>query len=364
MTAFSIIAAFLAALALAFVLVPLVRWRRAHTETSRTEANASIYLEQIAELEAERERGSIGQEEFARARGEIERRVVVEHSGLESQRKFSRVRPQVAALIVGLLVPIFAGVAYWRLGEPRALDPHASRQIAPHQIEAVVERLAVRLQQTPEDVEGWSLLGRSLFVLGRHDDATRAFARALQLAPQDHALLGELLQAIALAGQDRFQNRDYAGAVGYWERILRFAPPDSELAKVVSESIAEARSLGGLPATAAAALQGVVSLDPAVAAKASKNDTVFVLARPVSGSRMPLAIMRTTVEKLPFRFALDDSMAMAPGATISSHAQVVVIARVSKSGTAMAQKGDLEGASAPVAPGATRVAVVISRVVE
>ena len=112
------------------------------------------------------------------------------------------------------------------------------------------------------------------------------------------------------------------------------------------------------------ALHGVVSIDPGLAAKLSPGDTVFVLARPVSGSRMPLAVARTTVAALPYRFTLDDSMAMAPGVTISSHAKVVVAARVSKSGNAISQKGDIEGISAPVAPGTSGVNVVLSRVID
>ena len=79
---------------------------------------------------------------------------------------------------------------------------------------------------------------------------------------------------------------------------------------------------------------------------------------------MPLAVARTTVAALPYRFTLDDSMAMAPGATISSHAKVIVAARVSRSGNAASQKGDIEGTSAPVAPGASGVNVVLSRIVD
>jgi cytochrome c-type biogenesis protein CcmH len=78
---------------------------------------------------------------------------------------------------------------------------------------------------------------------------------------------------------------------------------------------------------------------------------------------MPLAVARVTVAELPYEFRLDDSMAMAPGATISSHKSVVIVARVSKSGNALAQTGDLEGASKPVTPGASGVKVAISRIV-
>jgi cytochrome c-type biogenesis protein CcmH len=370
MTAFWILAALGVALALAFVLAPLLRWRRAHGETSREAANAAIYREQIAELEADMQRGALTREEFARATNEIERRVVVEHSADFSVGN-SRIKPATAAILLGLLIPAFAGIAYWQLGTPRALDPQAMQKITAEQVEAMAERLTVRLQQSPDDVEGWSLLGRSLFLLGRHEEALRAFARALQLSPQDRDLLGEFLQALALAGADKHKSGDYAGAIAYWERILGFAPPESDLAKAVNESIADARKLSGKAAPAGAApvlkaamVQGTVTLDEKVRARAAPNDVVFVVARPASGSRMPLAVARTTVAALPYAFKLDDSMAMTPSAKLSMHASVIIVARVSKTGNPTAQKGDLEGTSGPVPPSTQGMTVVISRVVE
>lgn len=264
------------------------------------------------------------------------------------------------------------------------------------------------------------LLGRSLGVLGKYDRSAEAYARAAKLSPKDAGLLADYADALgmargrklegepfaiikraleidpvhvkslALAGTAEFERRDFAAAIGYWERVLKVTPPESEFARAVAGSIEEARTLGGgalakkeapaakgkpaLPEKQASAgkpapagdqsLQGMVSIDPALAAKLSPGDTVFVLARPATGSRMPLAVARTTVAALPYRFKLDDSMAMAAGATISSQAQVVVAARVSKSGTAVPQKGDIEGASKPVAPGASGVNVVLSRVVD
>jgi cytochrome c-type biogenesis protein CcmH len=281
-------------------------------------------------------------------------------------------------------------------------------------MESLVERLAARLQQTPDDAEGWMLLGRSLNVLEKYDRAAEAYGRAARLSPKDAGLLADYadtlamargrslegepfalikraleidpqhVKSLALAGTAEFERRNYAAAITYWERILPVVPPDSEFAKSVAGSIAEARTLGdgalakqeaqpakgkqtAAPSEASAknkSLQGIVSIDAALAAKLSPGDTVFVLARPVSGSRMPLAIARTTVAALPYRFTLDDSMAMAAGATISSHAKVVVAARVSKSGNAISQKGDIEGTSEPVAPGASGVKVVLSRVVD
>jgi cytochrome c-type biogenesis protein CcmH len=105
-----------------------------------------------------------------------------------------------------------------------------------------------------------------------------------------------------------------------------------------------------------------VSLGAALAAKADANDTVFIFARPADGPRMPLAIVRKQVKDLPAAFSLDDAMAMTPQAKLSNFSDVVVGARISKSGQAAPQSGDLEGLSAPVKVGASGVAIVIDRV--
>jgi cytochrome c-type biogenesis protein CcmH len=123
---------------------------------------------------------------------------------------------------------------------------------------------------------------------------------------------------------------------------------------------------GSKPAAAPAAappvaeVSGTVRLAPELAAKAAPTDTVFIFARPVSGPRVPLAVFRKQVRDLPAAFRLDDSMAMSPASKLSDHPQVVVGARISKSGQPAAQAGDLEGLTAPVKLGATGIAVVIN----
>ena len=116
-------------------------------------------------------------------------------------------------------------------------------------------------------------------------------------------------------------------------------------------------------ASAATAVTGRVELDPKIAANVAPDDTVFVLARAVDGPRMPLAVQRFRAAELPRAFRLDDSMSMAPGMKLSATPKVVVEARVSKSGNAITQPGDVRGASAPVTPGATDVRIVIGDVV-
>jgi cytochrome c-type biogenesis protein CcmH len=420
MTLFWALAAGMCAAALAFLLPPLLR-RRVTPPDARTAANAAIYREQLEELGAELQRGALTREEYERACREVERRVVAEHADGGPVPATHRPRTGVA-LLVGVLLPVMAAVGYWNLGNFEGMNPvaggEAGHSASPAEVEALVEKLAARMEQTPDDVEGWMLLGRSLSMIGRYDRAAQAYERAARLAPSDANVLAdyadtlamaqgrklagepaalvkralaadpEHVKALALAGSAAFEAGNYGAAVGYWERILKVLPPQSEFARSVAESIAEARAKGGdklaqapaaakadakaatkpAPAKPAAAsgtsVQGVVSVDPAVAAKLSPGDTVFVLARPASGSRMPLAVARTTVAALPYRFTLDDSMAMAAGATISSQEKIVVVARVSKSGSAASQKGDIEGTSEAVAPGASGLKIVLSRVVD
>ncbi len=363
MIVFWSLAAALTLAALAFLLPPLLRSRVAAPD-ARVAANAAVYREQLEELGAELQRGTLTREEFERASREIEHRIVDEHGAPGGAPEAARHRaPVAAAIAVGLLVPLAAAIGYWQLGEPRALQAEAMRNADPQQLRALTERLADHLLKTPDDAEGWALLGRALLSQGQYEHAAKSFARAVQLSPENRELLVEFIKALALAGRAEFEQRNYAAAIGYWERILPFAPPESEFARSVNESIAEAKSLGGAAAPAAMAVQGVVSLDPKLKGQAAPGDTVFVLARPASGSKMPLAVLRTTVDKLPYAFTLDDSMAMAPNAKLSGHPKVVVAARISKSGNATPQKGDIEGVSAEVKPGASGVQVVISKTV-
>jgi cytochrome c-type biogenesis protein CcmH len=401
MIAFWSIAAVLTAAALAILLPPLLRARAAAPD-ARIAANAAIYREQLEELAAELQRGAIGKEEFERASREIERRVVAEHAARAPEA--ARHGPMLAvALSLALGVPLVAGLGYWRLGNPEGLRAAAAEGAEGHQItgaqmEELVEKLAARMEQQPDLAEGWTLLGRSLGALGRYERSAAAYARAAQLLPKDADVLADYadalamargrslegepfalvkraldadpnhVKALALAGTAEFDRRNYAGAIAYWERILKVVPPDTEFARSVHGSIAEARAAPAQSAKAApaqgTAVSGTVSIEPSLAGKAAPGDTVFILARPAAGSRMPLAIARVTVAQLPYAFRLDDSMAMAPGANISSQAEVTVVARVSKAGSATPQKGDIEGSIGPVAPGASGLKVVLSRVID
>jgi cytochrome c-type biogenesis protein CcmH len=291
----------------------------------------------------------------------------------------------------------------------------ASHDVSPAQIEKMIEEVKARLAKDPGQSEGWVILARTYYSLNRYPEAANAFERAAALLPGDAGLLadyadalgasqGGTLQgkplelvaralaidptqwkALALAGTAAFDRKDYAQAVTYWERMKATVPTGSPLAQSIDSSIAEARELGGLkagpavappavakapavvapakPSTAAAGrtVAGTVTLAPSLVAKASPDDVVFVFARAAQGPKMPLAILKKQVRDLPITFTLDDSMAMAPNMSLANFPDVVVGARISKSGQAVPQSGDFEGLSAPVKVGTTGIAIVIEK---
>jgi len=169
----------------------------------------------------------------------------------------------------------------------------------------------------------------------------------------------------------------FAEALGYWERLAALLPPGSDDDKEVRAVIAELRTRtasAGAPASVAAkaapaaapdagkSVSGVVTVAPEVASKIGGTETLFVFARAESGPRAPLAILRGTARQLPLRFALDDTMAMSPQWSLSRAGEVRIEARVSRSGNAAPQPGDVFGTSAVVKPGAKDVRIVLDKV--
>jgi cytochrome c-type biogenesis protein CcmH len=109
-------------------------------------------------------------------------------------------------------------------------------------------------------------------------------------------------------------------------------------------------------------VSGEVTLADALKAGASPDDMVYIFARPAD-SKMPLALVRKQVRDLPYRFTLDDSTAMNPALPLSSAKTVIVGARVTKTGQAVPQPGDLQGFSRPVTLGQANVKVEIAETI-
>ncbi len=386
MSAFFAAAAGLAALALVLVLRPLFA-RRDPPRVSRREANVAIYRDELRELDADLAAGTLAREDYQRARLELEARLLEDVSAAEPASAPAAKR--TSAWAVGLAVPLVAVAVYLVAGDPAALLPE--RQVPDAaQVEAMVGRLAQKMREHPEDVEGWKLLGRSYTVMGRFPEAVAAYAKAAERSPRDAQLLADLadalamargqtmqgepeklvqraleidpqnLKALALLGTAAYERKDYAGAAQIWSRMLPLVPEGSEDARAISENVAEARKLAAI---GPAGVQGVVRISPKLAAQVRPDDVLFVFARAAEGPPMPLAVLRRKAAELPLEFRLDDSMAMAQGLKLSAFARVVVAARISKSGSATPQPGDLQGTSAAVANDARGVNLTIDTVV-
>jgi cytochrome c-type biogenesis protein CcmH len=374
------------------------------------QANAAVYRDQMADLDREFVMGNLNYEELKAARDELSQRLLADigDEGLTS----ASVTPAASGTLlwckpwwaIGLMVfvvPVSSMLMYSVLGEPAALDTMALKQgvdssaeVTPEKMTEMATALTRRLQDEPNNMEGWVMLGRVQRARGLFEESAEAYAKALALSRDDNLLIerAEVLaqknggsfagepwsiiqrvltadplhmNALFLAGSASYAEMNFNTALRYWERAREVLPADSPDAPELDRAIAEARSKMGLPAIpprsvsaaeqpaskaalAASSISGRVTLVKELQGLVAPTDTVFVYATPVAGSRMPVAIVRTTADKLPFDFVLDDSTAMNPSAKLSGMDEVTVRVRISKSGQAMAQAGDYGVSVTPV----------------
>ncbi len=423
---FLIVASLMILLALAFILLPL--WRSSHTAAASVAAsNLAILQNQRNEIEAEFARGALSSGERDDALKELVVRVADEIPATSPSSPLTPAtpkRPWILSAVLGILVPIAALLIYFKLGTPAALEPHppvaenATEQspVSETELLTMIDDLARKMEQEPNNPRGWMVLGRSQNAVGRHAEAIRAFERALpmmQTGPEAAQLRADYAEALAMAQQGKFEGKPWdvlqdalkrdpdnikalalAGAaemhrnrpdaaLHYLERMKKLAPPDSPDARVVTAVIAkikggEVKGVTGdqvkndqakdntpsMPTaiTKAASVSGTVTLAAELKGKVMANDTLFILARAKEGSRMPLAVWRGKAGELPKMFELNDAMAMTPEMKLSAFPEVVIEARISKSGDARLSSGDLSGFSDAVKPGAKNIAIVISKV--
>ncbi len=385
-------------------------------------STVALLREQLQALDRDHASGRLDRAAADTLRAEIGRRLLEEQADMRTPWRTGPARGLAWALALAL--PLLAILLYGTLGTPTALSQPdrvaASGQPTLTQVEAMVSQMtqalearAQRGESRPEDGPAWALAARTLASMQRFQEADRAFARALALKPDDAHLLADradvlsLLQgqnpegepmklieralridpnqpkALALAGSVAFKRGDMAAAVAHWQRAIANLPPESEFARGLAQSLQEARQAQGMPGAqggnagtsprlpsaaprlegaAAASIRGRVSLAPALRAQVRPDDTVFIVARAAQGPRMPLAIVRMRVADLPADFTLDDSSAMSPQMRLSGFSEVVVTARVSRTGQALPEKGDPVGEVVPARLGAQGVVLRIDRV--
>lgn len=301
-----------------------------------------------------------------------------------------------AAAIVALGLGLAGMLPFGGRDEP--VSPTPPGEATPNvggDLAALVDGLAARMAGNPADGEGWLLLARTYGELHRHREAADAYARAALLLPPDANLLADWadahvmahdrrwddaaraivqralkadpahLKALALAGSAAFERADYPAAIGYWQRMQAAAPAGSMNARLAAANIDEARAKqagkrpaapdAAAPAVAAAApgaaIVGTVTLAAALRGKVAPGDTVFVFAKAADAAGPPLAVKRFTAAAFPLAFRLDESDAVMPGRSLSGHDEVLLTARISKSGNAAMQPGDISSAAVRVKVG-------------
>ncbi|MFP5305422.1 MAG: c-type cytochrome biogenesis protein CcmI [Gammaproteobacteria bacterium] len=377
-----------AIIALAVVLSLWPLWSRAPGRGMRRRAaNVAGYRSRIAEIEAEVASGTVAAEVAQRLREETAARLLADaeadpaaEPAQPAERRSWRMLVAGAALIaavsvVGYYLDDSHEVASW-IAEA-GTDPEAAQRLA---VDDMVRRLELRLQREPEDAQGWAMLGRSYFVLGRYAESAAAYERANRLVSAapipdwladeaearvllgDHQMQGlprQLFErALALepgqpkalwyAGLAAAQAGEYGVAVERWLALRQTELPD-EFRTVLDRHLQELSQLAGreLPQASPPADTVRLTLDidvaPELAGEIGASDVLFVVARRPDAPGPPLAVRRLSASELPLRITLDDDNAMAPGVKLSMADRWEVIARVSRAGTAQAQSGDLEG---------------------
>lgn len=415
MTGFVVGALVTLALTLAVLLRPFYLRRSASATASQRQLNTAILREQLAKLEQDLAEGTLGVEDYGQARAELQRRVLQDTSEADATPTLRA--PRRTMLAVGITVPAVALGMYMLIGNPGIMtaDPAGGAHANQQELARMVDLLARKMEKEPDNLQGWAMLARSYKVLGRSQEAELAFEHAGAFIDNDAQALANYADVAAsnaggsfkgkpamliakalkadpqnamalwLSGTEAMSRNDYDTALATWGRLLPLLAPGSEDEKMLRGAMDEVRARAGkpLPAAAAAApaaatamapqaqpapapsaragVSGTVELAPGLKAKTTPSDIVMVIAR-LPGNRVPLAVMRAQASELPLKFTLDDSMAMNPQSLISTAKEVEVEARVSRTGMAKPEAGDLLSAPQTVKVGAADVTLRVAQV--
>ena len=380
---FWLAAGLLLLIALSFLLIPVLRGRRAQREEDRTALNVALYQERVAELQAQREEGVLTAEQFETGRAEAARELLADTEGVAPGRVSSL--GKAIPLLAAVLVPVLGLSLYLHFGSSDKVELTREFSQPPQSLEEMVARLERAAAAQPDSAEGLYFLGRAYMAQNRPGDAAKVFERAANLAGRQPELLGQWAQAqyfaddkkwsdkiqsltdealkadpkevtsLGLLGIAAFEGQRYQEAIGYWQRLMNELPVGDQSRTALEGGIEKAReqllaSGGKVEAAPAAKAQASirVSVDLADAVKASAlpGDSVFIFARAVSGPPAPLAVKRVTVADLPITVELGDVDAMMPQLKLSNFPEVQLMARISRAGQPTA--GEWVGRSQPL----------------
>jgi cytochrome c-type biogenesis protein CcmH len=390
---FWLIAAIMILLALLIVLPPLWRKHDNAIDDDLDQRNIKIARDRLAELKANKAAGGISQAQFDEQVTELEL-ALSDDLDLANTPAKAQIQGRWLTYVLLVVVPALSVTLYWVLGDYQAIsyvnDPSQSAQAgqdnpampSPEAINNMVAKLAEKLKTEPNNLEGWLMLGRSYKVLKRYPEATEAYARGYQLAGDKPDVMLPYAEVLALskngdwggkskelvtkalsvdpenltglwfAAMATAQQGDKLSAIGYLKKLEKALPADSPDKQQIHEIIANTERLSSQVSAdkqnqpnekITTAVDVTVSLAKELQQYASPKDTVFIYAQALSGPKVPLAIVRKSVQELPVAVSLTDANSMMPSIKLSNFQQVRLLARISKAGSAMPQPGDLIG---------------------
>ncbi|WP_095180733.1 c-type cytochrome biogenesis protein CcmI [Pseudomonas sp. Irchel 3F6] len=384
---FWLAAGLLLLVALSFLLIPVLRERRAQREEDRTALNVALYQERVAELQAQQAEGVLDAAQLDSGRAEAARELLADTEGVTAPRVSRLGKP--LPLLAAVLVPVLGLGLYLHFGAADKVELTREFAQAPQSMEEMTQRLERAVAAQPDSAEGLYFLGRTYMAQDRPADAAKMFERAANLAGRQPELLGQWAQAqyfadgkkwseqiqkltdealkadpkevtsLGLLGIAAFEGERYQEAIDYWNRLLAQLPPDDNSRAALQGGIERAaerlKASGGKVAQAqapkAALLTVSVDLASELRSKVQPGDSVFIFARATSGPPAPLAAKRLTVADLPVTVELGDADAMMPQLKLSNFPEVQLVARISRAGQPTA--GEWIGRSGPVASSTT-----------
>ena len=393
MTSFLIAAFLLLVLVLVLLLRPFI-YSRKDEGTSRRQMNAAIYRDELEKLEAERIAGTINIQEYEMSHAEMRQRLFQDTT--EEDDRATMGSPAKTMIGICIFIILISVGLYIFLGDGvRVAQQVSQKPVSQEAVQKMVAEFAAKMEKDPDNLKGWAMLARSYRILGQTQDAAKAYGRAGVYLDSDPELLAEYADTLAtiangnfsgkplqlinqalkidpnnflalwLSGTASYTSGNYKAAVQTWEKLAKQLPPNTDEARAIQGSIAEARTNGGLSAPAVAVsgkdIGGVVELSVELKSKVKPGDVLMIIARQ-PGERMPVAVLRESAGEFPVRFVLNDALAMNPNQPLSQLSEVSLEVRISKTGMAKPEAGDLLSSPQTVKVGTNQVHLIVNQV--
>jgi cytochrome c-type biogenesis protein CcmH len=394
MTSFLIAVFLLLVLVLVLLLRPFI-FPSKNEATSRRQMNAAIYREELDKLDAERATGAINDADYEIVHAEIRQRLFQDTNEEDDRSVMGSSKKTIIGLCI-FIVLLSSGL-YLTLGDAsRIAEQNAQQPMTQEGVEKMVNEFAAKMDKDPGNLKGWAMLARSYRVLGRNEEAAKAYERAGNFIDSDPQLLADYadtlaannngnfagkplqlinralqldpnnLMALWLSGTASYAAGNYKASVQTWEKLAQQLPPGTEEARSIAESIAQARTKGGLkventPAPSSKSISGKIELSANLKSSLKPGDIVMVIARK-PGERMPVAVLRVPAADFPMSFSLTDALSMNPSAPLSQLSEASIEVRISKTGMAKPEAGDLISSAQTVKLGTKNVVLLVDQI--